>query len=99
MFRRKYNSDCILGVVGRLQFEVVKYRLMHEYGADAIFTSLGYSCSRWYRCDNREALQKFEDYYSGQIVTDARSYPMILLKDDWEQNYVSEKCPEIKFSV
>jgi len=97
VFRRKHTSDCILGVVGRLQFEVVKYRLLNEYGADALFTSLGYTCSRWYRSDNQEALNKFEDYYLNQIVFDVRGYPMILLKDDWEQNYVAEKCPEIKF--
>lgn len=97
VFRRKNTSDCILGVVGRLQFEVVKYRLLNEYGADAIFTSLGYSCSRWYHSEDKGALQKFEDYYQSQIVFDVRGYPMILLKDDWEQNYVAEKCPEVKF--
>ena len=97
VFRRRYNSDTIIGVVGRLQFEVVKYRLLNEYGADAQFTSLGYSCSRWYHSDNPEALKEFEDYYQSQIVLDVRNYPMILLKDDWEQNYVSEKCPELKF--
>lgn len=97
VFRRKYNSDTILGVVGRLQFEIVKYRLLNEYGADAIFTSLNYSSSRWYRCEDRKALEEFEDYYKSQIVFDARNYPLILLKDDWEQRYVSEKCPKVRF--
>ncbi|MCP5464090.1 MAG: peptide chain release factor 3 [Deltaproteobacteria bacterium] len=97
LFRRKYNSDNIIGVVGRLQFEVVKYRLLNEYGADAIFTSLGYSCSRWYRADDPKVTEKFEEYYQNQIVFDVRGYPMILLKDDWEQNYIQEKNPEIRF--
>lgn len=97
VFRRKYNSDTILGVVGRLQFEVVKYRLLNEYGADALFSPLPYACSRWYKCDDDKVLQNFEDYYQSQIVFDVRDYPMILLKDDWEQNYVKEKFPEVKF--
>lgn len=97
VFRRRYNSDTILGVVGKLQFEIVKYRLLNEYGADAIFSSLGFACSRWYHCDDKKALEEFEDYYQSQIVFDVRDYPMILLKDDWEQNYVSEKCPKVKF--
>lgn len=97
VFRRKYNSDTILGVVGRLQFEVVKYRLLNEYGADAIFTPLNYACSRWYKCEDAKVLQDFEDYYQNQIVYDVRDYPMILLKDDWEQNYVQEKFPKMKF--
>lgn len=97
VFRRKYNSDSIIGVVGRLQFEVVKYRLLNEYGADAVFSTLPYSCSRWYRCADRDQLKKFEDYYTERVVTDVRSYPMILFKDDWEQGYVQEKFPDIKF--
>lgn len=97
LFRRKYNSDNIIGVVGKLQFEVVKFRLLHEYGADAIFTPLDYSCSRWYRCEDRDALEKFENYYRNQIVFDVRGYPMIFLKNDWEQGYVEEKHPQLKF--
>ncbi|HLD44102.1 MAG TPA: EF-Tu/IF-2/RF-3 family GTPase, partial [bacterium] len=96
-FRRRYNSDSIIGVVGRLQFEVVKYRLLHEYGADALFQNLPYTCSRWYRSEDRKALEKFEDYYQGQIVFDVRDYPMMLFKDDWEHNYVAGKFPEIRF--
>lgn len=97
IFRRKYNSDAILGVVGRLQFEVVKFRLLHEYGADAIFSPLPFTCSRWYHCDDRAELEKFESAYRTQIVQDVRDYPMILFKNDWEQNYVGEKHPAVKF--
>lgn len=97
VFRRKYNSDTIMGVVGRLQFEVVKYRLLHEYGADAIFSPLSYTCSRWYRSDELAAREAFEDYYVDRIIYDKRGYPMILLKDDWEENYIQEKCPKIRF--
>ncbi len=97
LFRRKYNSDNIIGVVGRLQFEVVKFRLLNEYGADAIFTALNFSASRWYRCDDAAKLESFENYYRDKIVFDVRGYPMILFRDDWEQNYVQEKYPEVRF--
>lgn len=97
IFRRKYNSDTIIGVVGQLQFEVVKYRLLNEYGAEAIFTNLPYTVSRWYRSKDRDALEKFEDFYRNQIVYDVRDNPMILLKSDWEQQYIADKNPEIKF--
>ena len=97
VFHRKHNSDLILGVVGRLQFEVVKFRLLNEYGADAIFTNLPYTASKWYRCDDKAALAKFESFYGGQIVFDVHDCPMILLKNDWEQKYVQEKNPEVRF--
>ena len=97
VFRRKYNSDAVMGVVGRLQFEVVKFRLLNEYGADAIFTHLPYSSSRWYRCADKIVCEKFEDFYKTQIVYDVRDYPVILFKNDWEQRYVQEKFPEVEF--
>jgi peptide chain release factor 3 len=97
VFRRKHNSDLILGVVGRLQFEVVKFRLLNEYGADAIFTNLPYTASRWYRCGDKDALAKFENFYGSQIVFDVRDYPILLIKNEWEQKYVQEKHPEVTF--
>lgn len=97
LFRRKYNSDSIIGVVGRLQFEVVKFRLLNEYGADAVFTNLPYTCSRWYRCADKTILNDFESYFSSQVVVDVQDYPMMLFKDDWELNYIKGKYPEIKF--
>lgn len=97
VFRRKTTSDTFIGVVGRLQFEVVQFRLLHEYGAEALFSPLPYSCSRWYRAPDEKAREKFEDYYADRCMIDARLYPIVLFKDDWEMNYVSEKNPEIKF--
>lgn len=97
LFRRKHNSDAIIGVVGHLQFEVVKFRLQHEYGAEADFEPLNFVCSRWYRCTDPQALDTFERYYRDQIVYDVRGYPMMLFKTEWEQNYVQEKNPKLQF--
>ncbi len=97
LFRRKYNSDNIIGVVGQLQFEVVKFRLMHEYGVDASFSPMGFTASRWYRINDKKAAEKFEDYYNSQIVYDVRGYPMMLFKNEWEQGYVEEKNPDVRF--
>lgn len=97
LFRRKYNSDSIIGVVGALQFEVVKFRLLNEYGADAVFTHLPFTCSRWYRCANKKVLEEFESYFQTQVVFDTHNYPMMLFKDDWELNYIREKYPDLVF--
>lgn len=97
VFRRKYNSDSIVGVVGQLQFEVVKYRLQHEYGAEAIFEPMGFTASRWYHCADEKQMEEFENYYRSQVVYDVRGYPMILFKSDWEEGYIQEKYPSIQF--
>lgn len=97
LFRRKYNSDAIIGVVGQLQFEVVQFRLLHEYGAEATFSPLHFACSRWYRCGDPKAQEDFESYYRDQIVYDVRGYPVMLFKTEWEQQYVEEKNPALTF--
>lgn len=35
MFVNQFNGRKIIGTVGQLQFEVIQYRLLHEYGASA----------------------------------------------------------------
>lgn len=97
IFRRKHTSETILGVVGQLQFEVVKFRLLHEYGADAIFTPLPYTVSCWYHSDSGKVMEDFWDYYRAHIVHDVRGYPMILFKTDWERDYIQKNNPKVKF--
>ena len=41
------EKDPILGVVGELQFEVLKYRLEHEYGAKVEMERLALRHARW----------------------------------------------------
>lgn len=97
VFRRQYNTDMILGVVGSLQFEVVKYRLEKEYNAPCTLETLPYASSRWYRINDEGLKKEFESYYQSQIVRDAFDNPMILLKNDWETQYIKEKYPKIEF--
>ena len=97
IFRRKQNSDTIIGVVGQLQLEVVKFRLLHEYGADAVFHSMPYTYSRWYRSNDRKKQIEFENYYRAHIVYDVRGYPMMLFKSEWELNYILGKHPGMNF--
>ncbi|HLD69627.1 MAG TPA: peptide chain release factor 3 [Candidatus Omnitrophota bacterium] len=97
LFRKKYNSDTILGVVGQLQAEVVKFRLLNEYGADAVFSPMNYQFSRWYTSKNKKALDTFESQYAGHIVYDIRELPLILFQSEWEKDYIAGKNPEIEF--
>ncbi len=97
IFRRKNTSETIIGVVGQLQFEVVKFRLLHEYGADAVFSPLPYELSCWYHSDSPKVLEDFWDYYRSHIVHDVRGYPMVLFKSEWERDYVQKNNPKVKF--
>ncbi len=97
VFRKKHNTETIIGVVGQLQLEVVKFRLLHEYGAQAVFTPLSYTVSRWLDSQNPKELENFINYYQTHVVYDVRGYPLILLKSEWEKDYIEGKHPSIQF--
>jgi peptide subunit release factor RF-3 len=40
-------SEELVGAVGQLQFEVVVYRLAHEYGAEVRLSPVSYYGARW----------------------------------------------------
>lgn len=95
IFRRKHTSETIIGVVGQLQLEVVKFRLLNEYGADAVFVPLDFAVSRWYDSTDKKALAIFEQRHALHIVYDSRGYPLILFRNEWEKDYVASDNPEI----
>ncbi|MDL1870807.1 peptide chain release factor 3 [Deltaproteobacteria bacterium PRO3] len=97
IFRRKNTSETFIGVVGQLQLEVVKFRLLNEYGADAVFTPMNYSVSRWFHAEDPKAMDEFLRYYSSHVFYDVRGYPMIFFKNDWEREYIQEKHPSFRF--
>lgn len=60
VFRPLRNNDLILGAVGVLQFDVVAYRLKHEYGVECRFESVEVATARWLECDDPKVLADFE---------------------------------------
>ena len=97
MFRRKPGNDLIIGLVGQLQLEVVKFRLQKEYSAEADFHPMPYTLSRWFWCADKNKLEEFTRYYSQHVVYDVRDYPMVLLENDWKLNFAQQKFPEVQF--
>ncbi len=76
------EKDPICGVVGRLQFEVLTFRLEHEYGAKIQFDVLPYGFARWVvgaeDCDALKARRV------PLAVLDQDEHPVALFRDQWE---------------
>jgi peptide chain release factor 3 len=62
LFVQQQGRRKIVGVVGALQFDVIQYRLEHEYGAACRLDELGYSCAVWITSPSRTALEEFMAY-------------------------------------
>ena len=60
LFISEYNNRKIIGTVGQLQFEVIQYRLLHEYGAQCRFEPLSLYKACWIESDDAATLELFK---------------------------------------
>lgn len=59
LFTQQQGYVKIVGTVGDLQFDVIQFRLLHEYGASVEFTKLPYEKASWYTSTDKAALERF----------------------------------------
>jgi peptide chain release factor 3 len=52
LFRPMNNNDLIVGAVGILQFDVVAFRLKHEYNVECTFENVNVATARWVESDD-----------------------------------------------
>jgi len=98
VFRPIVSNDQILGVVGILQFDVVKYRIEHEYGVKVKMVPLPYSCARWVHSTDEKAMNEFKQAQSQHVCLDQHEQPAILLENIWRMKYLNERFPKITYT-
>lgn len=82
-------EEIIVGVVGVLQFEVLEYRLKHEYGVDIRMDRLSYKYIRW--IENTEIdLQKLNLTSDTKKVKDFRDRNLLIFQSDWSISWALE---------
>ncbi len=89
-------KDPIVGVVGQLQFEVLQYRIEHEYGANILVDKLPYAHARWVVGPKFDA-KAFDWEGNRQTVQDRDGSPLVLFRDEWAMHHALEKHPELTF--
>ncbi|MCX6275709.1 MAG: peptide chain release factor 3 [Bacteroidetes bacterium] len=97
LFIRANDNVKIIGTVGELQFEVIQFRLLHEYGASCAFTPLEYFKACWVTSDDKKLLDKFLLHESRYITYDKHNHPVYMAKSEWYLKITSEANPGIEF--
>ncbi len=87
------EGDLIFAAVGKLQFEVMQYRLKDEYGVETILTPLPFQCSAWILGE----ISKFERTSSCTLAKDRNERPMALFTTQWEKQYCMKQNPNFQF--
>jgi peptide chain release factor 3 len=96
LFSPEDGSPAIVGVVGALQLDVLKERLMGEYGLPVSFEMSRFSVCRWVSADQAADLEKFVTARRGDIARDLDGDPVFLAQDGFSLRYESERYPAIK---
>ncbi|HPQ08346.1 MAG TPA: peptide chain release factor 3 [Bacteroidia bacterium] len=97
LFYKKMDNRKIVGTVGQLQFEVLQYRLAHEYSAKCDFDTIPIYKAVWLHSNNEKKLQEFVNERSSYIAYDKQDRPVFLAESAWLLQMAQEKYPEIKF--
>jgi peptide chain release factor 3 len=97
LFTQHNGNRKIIGCVGDLQFEVIQYRLLQEYGASVQFNSLPFYKACWLTSENKAKLDEFTRFKTGNIVTDKDNHLVYLAQSEWFLNTEIGNNPEIQF--
>ncbi len=97
LFKRYTSNDKILGAVGQLQFEVVKYRLENEYNVLGSYESYPFVAVRWPKFPDEKTKNSFIKEYDLNICFDNKQRICFAVKSEWDLKLVMEKNPKVEF--
>ena len=97
LFIRPLENTKIIGTVGELQFEVIQYRLLHEYGASCSFQPLDYYKACWITSADKKLLDRFITRESRFITYDKEDHPVFMAKSEWYLTITQQAFPDIEF--
>jgi len=97
LFRPVDNNYLILGAVGVLQFDVVAFRLKHEYNVDCVYENINVAAARWVECSDGKRLEEFKNKAHDNIALDGADKLTYLAPTRVNLNLMKERWPEIRF--
>jgi peptide chain release factor 3 len=97
VFKPRFGTDWIVGVVGSLQFDVLADRIRTEYDVPVKFEQSELYTARWLQADDHATLKKFLDSNRVAVADDHDNAPVFLARNAWHLNRTVEDNPEIRF--
>ena len=97
LFTQFGGNKKIIGCVGELQFEVIQYRLLQEYGAACEFRTLPFYKACWLTCEDENKFQDFLRFKQQNTAEDKDGNPVYLAQSEWFLNTEITNNPDITF--
>ena len=97
LFTKEDNNRKIIGTVGALQFEVIQYRLEHEYGAKCNYEPVNLHKACWVTCEDEQALKAFIQRRKRDLARDKHGQLVYLAESAWSLQMAQENHPKVQF--
>ena len=99
LFILELNGRKVIGTVGALQFEVIQYRLEHEYGAKCTYENLNVHKACWVDPEDpkSEEFKDFKRVKSKFLAIDKRGQLVFLADSAFSLQMAQQKYPHVKF--
>ena len=97
LFTSSLNGRKIIGTVGQLQFEVIQYRLEHEYGAKCRWEPISIHKACWIESDNAEQLADFKRRKHSNMAVDKHGRDVFLADTSYALALAQENFKDIRF--
>ncbi len=91
-------EEIIVGVVGVLQFEVLKYRLENEYNVDIRLEPLPYEYIRWIVNKDEIDVAKLTGTSDMKKIQDLKGNPLLLFVNEWSVGMTLDRNKDLKLS-
>jgi peptide chain release factor 3 len=98
VFQPTDGSPALVGVVGPLQLDVLKARLLDEYGVAIDWSTTEFQFARWMAADDRKTLDQFVTTYRSAIAEDFDGDLVFLARTAFDLEYTGKHNPGIAFT-
>ncbi|HBU79992.1 MAG TPA: peptide chain release factor 3 [Muricauda sp.] len=98
LFTLELNGRKIIGTVGALQYEVIQYRLEHEYGAKCTYENFPVHKACWVepKDEKNEEFQEFKRVKQKFLATDKKGQLVFLADSPFSLQMTQQKYPSVK---
>ena len=98
LFTLEMNGRKVIGTVGALQYEVIQYRLEHEYGAKCTYENFPVHKACWVEPEDEknEEFQEFKRVKQKFLATDKKGQLVFLADSPFSLQMTQQKYPSVK---
>lgn len=97
LFTHQFNGRKIIGTVGQLQFEVIQYRLLHEYGAQCRWEPISLYKACWIEGKDSDELEDFKKRKYQYMAQDKEGRDVFLAESNYMLMMAQQDFKNITF--